>query len=430
MDPAEPTDATEDVRERIAALPPELGAVLRPVLPSVADEILVAIRAEVPEYRRPFGGEFGRVVRRGVEFSLGEFVAFVEDPGRASQTDRMIEELGRGEVRAGRTLDALQSAYRTGARVAWRRFADVAREDGADAAVLVPLGEAIFAFIHRLAGLSVTGWAHEQSLRAGATQRARDRLVRLVVADRGAADLEAAAAELRWATPAQVAVVVVPGADGPGDLLRLDPRVVAAVVDGVAVGLVPAPGVLARATSALAGTAAVVGPTVPWEDVARSHRRAATLAALVAAGRVVGRRPETVADDARAEAPGRSRTGDAPSGGGGSDGAKPGPLRTDDHLTDLVVHGDGEAADDLADAVLRPLDALPDGRRTRHVETLRAWLDHRGHGPRMAEALHLHPQTVRYRMARLRETLDVDPEDADARFALELALRRRGERGG
>lgn len=397
MSPADATDATEDVRERIAALPAELGAVLRPVLPSVADEILVAIRAEVPEYRRPFGGEFGRVVRRGVEFSLGEFVAFVEDPGRESQTDRMIEELGRGEVRAGRTLDALQSAYRTGARVAWRRFADVAREDGADAAVLVPLGEAIFAYIHRLAGLSVTGWAHEQSLRAGATQRARDTLVRLVVADREAADLDAAAAELGWKPPARVAVVVVPGADGPGDLLRLDPRVVAAVVEGVGVGLVPAPGVLARSVGALEGTAAVVGPSVAWEDVARSHRRATTLAALVATGRV---------------APGN------------------GALRADEHLTDLVVHGDGGAADDLAGAVLGPLDALPAGRRARHVETLRAWLDHRGHGPRMAEALHLHPQTVRYRMARLRETLDVDLEDPGARFALELALRRRGERDG
>lgn len=390
-----PADATDDVRERIAALPPELGAVLRPVLPSVADEILVAIRAEVPEYRRPFGGAFGRVVRRGVEFSLGEFVAFVEDPGRAAQNERMIEELGRGEVRAGRTLDALQSAYRTGARVAWRRFADAARADGADSDVLVPLGEAIFAFIHRLAGLSVTGWAHEQSLRAGATQRARDRLVRLVVGDRDVADLDDAAAELGWAPPARVAVVVVPGAEGPGDLLRLDPRVVAALVGGVAVGLVPAPDVLARTIAAVRDPSAVVGPEVPWDDVARSHRRAATLAGLVATGRVA---------------------------------AGDGPLRADDHLAHLVVHGDGEAADDLAARVLAPLDAEPAGRRDRHLETLRAWLDHRGHGPRMAAALHLHPQTVRYRMARLRETLDVDPEDPEARFALELALRRRGVR--
>jgi DNA-binding PucR family transcriptional regulator len=221
--------------------------------------------------------------------------------------------------------------------------------------------------------------------------------VRLVAAGRPVEDLDAAAAELGWAPPARVAVVVLTDVDGPGDLLRLDPRIVAATREGAAVGVVPAEGPLDRAVPALAGRPAVIGPVVAWPEVARSHRRARAVAALIAAGRV---------------APGD------------------GPLRADDALPDAVVHGDPEAADDLAARALGPLDVLPEGRRERHLETLRAWLDHRGHGPRMAAALHLHPQTVRYRMARLREALDVDPEDPEARFALELALRRRGERHG
>ena len=41
----------------------------------------------------------------------------------------------------------------------------------------------------------------------------------------------------------------------------------------------------------------------------------------------------------------------------------------------------------------------------------------------MARALALHPQTARYRLARLRELLGDQLDDPDARFELELALR-------
>ena len=41
----------------------------------------------------------------------------------------------------------------------------------------------------------------------------------------------------------------------------------------------------------------------------------------------------------------------------------------------------------------------------------------------MAGELHVHPQTVRYRVAQLRELFGDRLEDADARFELALALR-------
>lgn len=409
---------SREARERIAELPPELAAVLRPTLPAVADEILTAIRAEVDEYRRPFEGRFGKAVRRGVELSLREFVALVEDPERPEAGTRMIEELGRGEVRSGRTLDALQAAYRSGARVAWRRFADTAHEHGADQATLIRLGDAIFAYIHRLAALSVAGWAQEQALQAGATQRVRDALVRLVIAERAVApgDLDAAAQDLGWRPPQQVAVVVLPGVDGPGDLLRIDPQVVASVQDGRAIGVVPAV-LIDRVVGALAGRGAALGPTVEWPAVARSYRRVQAVLALRDAGHLAS----PGADGQRSVADATVGTADVEGGAGAV-------LRAEDHLAAMLVHSDGEAADELAEAVLAPLQRLPDGRRQRHVETARAWLDHRGHGGRMAEALHLHPQTVRYRVARLREALELDLEDPEQRFMLELALRRRGLR--
>ena len=41
----------------------------------------------------------------------------------------------------------------------------------------------------------------------------------------------------------------------------------------------------------------------------------------------------------------------------------------------------------------------------------------------MARALDLHPQTVRYRLARLRDLLGEQLDDPDVRLELELALR-------
>ena len=43
----------------------------------------------------------------------------------------------------------------------------------------------------------------------------------------------------------------------------------------------------------------------------------------------------------------------------------------------------------------------------------------------MARALHVHPQTARYRIARLRELIGTQLDDPQARFELEAALRTR-----
>jgi hypothetical protein len=47
------------------------------------------------------------------------------------------------------------------------------------------------------------------------------------------------------------------------------------------------------------------------------------------------------------------------------------------------------------------------------LRPLAAWLDHQRHTPRIAEALHVHPQTVRYRIAKLRELLGDTIDDPD-----------------
>src|SRR5918996_6564694 len=124
------------------ALPPSVADVIEPELDAITDEILVTIAREVPAYARPFEGAFGRGVRTGVTEALRQFVELIRSPSGARGTGREVYvTLGRGELRQGRTLDALQSAYRVGARVAWRRLAAAARDAGVDPEVLSLLAE-------------------------------------------------------------------------------------------------------------------------------------------------------------------------------------------------------------------------------------------------------------------------------------------------
>ena len=88
-------------------------------------------------------------------------------------------------------------------------------------------------------------------------------------------------------------------------------------------------------------------------------------------------------------------------------------MNADEQLAALLLHADRGLLDDLAHRRLAPLADETERSRERLSETLLAWLDHQGRVPEIAAALHVHPQTVRYRLGRLREcfgsALD-DPE--------------------
>src|SRR5215208_748316 len=86
------------------ALPPEVAEVLRPELPALADEIVAELSREVPDYARPLEGPFGQALRYGVEEALGRFTTTVQDPQADPAGREVYVNLGRGEMRAGRSL--------------------------------------------------------------------------------------------------------------------------------------------------------------------------------------------------------------------------------------------------------------------------------------------------------------------------------------
>ena len=95
---------------------------------------------------------------------------------------------------------------------------------------------------------------------------------------------------------------------------------------------------------------------------------------------------------------------------------------TEAHLAEIVLDADRDALADLRARALAPLDDLTPATRERLSETLRLWLLHRGRREAVAEALFVHPQTVRYRVGQLRELFGDALDDPRAVAELVISL--------
>ena len=158
-------------RSALARAPTRGRRVLRPLLPGVAGEIIEAV-AGVPAYAAPAGGRLRRGDARrgpgGAEPPAGRDRG--GGAGRAAPTStgaRPGRDAGRAQP------GSLLSAYRVGARVAWRRFAALGGAAGLEPDTLYLLAESIFAYIDVLSSESAEGYALEQSAAAGEARAAR-----------------------------------------------------------------------------------------------------------------------------------------------------------------------------------------------------------------------------------------------------------------
>jgi purine catabolism regulator len=79
----------------------------------------------------------------------------------------------------------------------------------------------------------------------------------------------------------------------------------------------------------------------------------------------------------------------------------------------------------FAGRMLQPLVAYDAARGTPLVQTLEVYLQHHGNLRQSARALHIHLNTLHYRIRRISELIGADLKDADVRLDLLLALRVR-----
>ena len=375
-------------------LPGELADLLEPELPAITAEILPAIGQEVPGYARPLEGDFGGAIRNGVEEALRRFIALVRDPDAPGDASRQVYVmLGRGELRAGRTLDSLQAAYRVGARVAWRGLARVTQRAGVDHEISARLAEAIFAYIDELSAESVEGFAQAQAEHAGERDRQRAELVAALLGNLPGTDLASLASTLSWTLPRSAATIACPAHRTAGLARRLGGDVLFTPFDVVGCVIMPdaeGPGRGEIIRAAAGGRRAAIGPNLPIDRLSLSWRLATSALEL-------------------------------------ADGTE--LVVADDHLSELLVRQAAPVAQRILERRLAELDQLTPAAQRRMAATALAFVQHGGNAAAIGRELHLHPQTARYRVARLRDLLGDQLDDPDARFELEVALRALGDGG-
>jgi hypothetical protein len=374
------------------------AAQLRARLPAVAERTVQAVVAEVPGYAGALSGDMRANIERGVQMALGGFVRLAEEAREADPRTPLqpalagAYELGRGEARDGRTMDALLAAYRVGARVAWRELSSVMVNEGLPAGSVAEFAEVVFAYIDELSAASLAGHADERATTGRVRELYFERLGQRLV--EGASDdlLTEAAERAGWDPPQTLTAVLVPEAQVRPALAALDARTLRlpgdlAGTDDAALLLVPdaAGPRRARLARALEGREAVIGPARPWVAVAASVHRARRARDLITT-----HGPEAVDTEA--------------------------------HLATLLIQSDSEALADLRRRVLEPLTELRPSTAERLEQTLRSWLLHQGRRDDVAAELMVHPQTVRYRMTQLRELYGDRLNDPAAVLELIIAL--------
>lgn len=391
------TPGTRDTSLQLwSLLPRELAALFRPRVTDVAAEILQEINRSIPVYDRPRQGSFGKAIAHGVQQAIEQFIDRLADPDK-SQEDRkaLFRNLGRHELVQGRNLDLLQSAYRIGARVAWRRMARLGQQAGIPISTLGVLAEALFVYIDELSALSIEGYTKAQAREAGTLERRRRRLLKLLLTQPAAPHpvIAAAAESAKWDLPEHVFPVALEPLDPrqPPRAPSLAGDILVDLEGAAPCLLVPEEDIrlLGELENGRTGWRSAVGPKVTLREAARSLHWARGALMLVHQG---------ILDDV--------------------------PVTwCADHLVTLWLFTDPPLAGRLADEALRPLAELPATTRARLSQTLLAWLKTRGNVMSIAGLLGLHPQTVRNRMRQLESLFGDRLTDPDDRFTMELALR-------
>lgn len=370
------------------------------------ERIVSEVYAEIPAYRALHGSQLAEVrsitgwlVTRSMEL-------WVRGASRLPPEDvERLKGIGRARAADGRSIGAVVRAHRIGSAAAVRLLREQAG-DRLDAADVFALGELWLTSIDQISESLTAGHAEAVDRLDADRERARRALLDDLLIGRQASQgaIRDRARTLDIAPPDPAVLVVAEPAREPAERVR-------ALAEHVTVSV----GLELLAEAAPAGADPLV--------TTRSGR-VVVLVSAEDAGRVTGvlvergwrgcvLEPRGLSDLSAAYRLADGALETAPPHAHGEDGL----LRDADVSVLALLNGGAITPASVRGAVLGPLLA----QEHRHLlETLRAYF-RAGAATTAADLLHVHAQTLRYRLKRVRELTGHDPHRPWSRFVLETA---------
>lgn len=379
---------------------------LRKRVPDAARDAVREIEQQLPGYVRAHVAGNPQALTFSVEWAIGHFVGLLGDPELSSTAIAAhFHRIGACEAREGRGLDTLQAALRIGAGVAIQRLTEEAEllDAPVTSATVVHMTQSVLSYLDQLASAAAAGHADTGARRAGRFQaRRRALLDQLLERDADLGRIRLLAADCDWPVPRTVAAVALSETHGaPGDEREGRPAPHPVLPPDVLAGLdldepclvIPdpdGPGRRHALDAALAGWVAGIGPTMPLDRCAHSLRLARQALALARDGVI-----------------------EAPS-----------PIAAVDHIPVVMLDRSPELTSLLVDRKLRPLlRSARANTRDKLAVTFLICIESNFSATEAAARMHLHAQTVRYRIRQLEDLFGDDLHDPDQRLEFHLALR-------
>ena len=372
---------------------PLADIVRRVDLDEVARRMVAVFQAEIPAYRTLpdtlLRGQIEELARR----NLGQFFRSLVD-GRPLSDEELtpLRESARQRAAEGLPLEDLLHAYRLGGRLGWEALVAVATEDEQD--VLLPCVARLMEYVDRVSHAVAETYHDEREHVVSDKER---RMLELFVGLQENAPLDPRTIELAHQVgfpledryqPFCVALTDAPAHAHTQLAASLRQRGLLAIPGGDRVtGLLP---VNADSTPLQDGRALrAVGPPTPRAELAAML---ADLRLLIDIARRTG------------------RTGDLP---------------PEEYLPELLLARSPHLASMLESRVFGPLESAAERGGANLLATLDAFLTAALDRRAAAEALHVHPNTLDYRLRRIEEQTGLRFADPDAVMLMALAVRRR-----
>jgi hypothetical protein len=370
------------------------GIVARVDPDEVAEAMVAKFRTEIASYRRlpesVLMGQIFDVSRRNVEL----FFRSVTDGVELSDEELVaLRVSARNRASEGMTLEDLLHAYRVGGRLGWRALLAAAESPEENRALLVA-AELLMRYVDQVSAAVAQTYLYERQHLVSEEERVLRGLLEALLRDQPAsAEMRNAASRIDFPIERHYRPFVATLPDAPAHLqagvaAALRARGVLALTEGDRLaGLVPAdaPDGLLADPRLLFG----VAPPAPRDELADLLDELRVLVEL-------GRR--------------RGLTGE---------------IRPGAFLTELLLSRSPRLARLARERVLGPLESYRDSRSANLVATLTMFVECDLDRRRAAARLHVHPNTLDYRLRRIAELAGVDLGRPDDITAVTLALKQR-----